>query len=405
MSPLQLLTLLIVAVTVVGIAVGRWPLVRSNRTSLSLIGAAALLVVGAVPLHDLSAALDLETLLLLLSMMLINGVLFLSGFFRLVISGLVRAARTPRMLLAVIILSSGVLSALFLNDTIVLIMTPLVLEALRLLQRRPLPYLLGIAVAANVGSAATITGNPQNIIIGSTSQISFAAFLSVNGPIALVGLLICWLVIVLVHRDEFAGRQLLAVPEVGRTRIIRPLVRKVGLTLTAMTGAFLLGVPVAQAAAAAAGVLLFSRRLRPERVLRTVDWQLLAFFAALFIITYALEAQQLSTALFRVLAPLAEAGLPMFALISLVLSNLISNVPAVLLLQNLIPAYPQTDRAWLMLAAASTFAGNLTLLGSVANLILAELAARWGVQVTFGAYLRVGVPITLLTLLLAVLFI
>ncbi|WP_322488401.1 anion transporter [Chloroflexus sp.] len=391
-----LLSLLIVAATIFGVAVGRWPLLRADRTTITLIGAALLLGIGAMSLEEAYAAIDFDTILLLFSMMVINGSLFLAGFFGVITQRVVQFARGPRSLLALVIGASGVLSALFLNDTIVLMMTPIVLDVTRALRRNPMPYLIGLAVAANIGSTATITGNPQNIIIGSASKIPYLDFAAALTPTALIGLVICWVIVVLIYRDEFRSGALVA-PNVLRTPVYRPLLRKAGIVIVLMLIAFLVGVPVPLAAFVAAGALLATRRLRPERVFKTIDWNLLTFFAGLFVVTHALETQGWTAQLFTALTPLAQAGMVPFGVVSVVLSNVISNVPAVLLLQNVIPAFADQERAWLTLAATATLAGNLTLLGSVANLIMAELAARWGVRVTFGAYLKVGLPVTILT--------
>lgn len=404
MTLLQIATTLVVASTIVGIAVGRWPFLRANRATITLLSSALLLSVGAQTLPQAYAALDLNTLLLLFSMMVLNGHLFLAGFFGIVTQRVVQAASGPRTLLALVIITAGVLSALFLNDTVVLMMTPLVLETTRTLRRDPIPYLLGLATAANVGSAATITGNPQNIVIGSASGLTYSAFALALTPTALIGLAICWIVIVLSYRPEFrAGAFVVTAGQ--PVRIYRPLMRKIAIVIPAMLALFLAGVPVALAAFLAAAALLTTRRIKSERVFATIDWDLLVFFSGLFVVTGSLAAQGLTDELFRLLAPVAQAGLVPFGLVAAVLSNLISNVPAVLLLQHLVPAFAAPARAWLMLAAASTLAGNLTLLGSVANLIVAELAGRWGVSLGFRAHLRVGVPITLLTLLVALLLV
>ncbi|HEU4325529.1 MAG TPA: anion transporter [Roseiflexaceae bacterium] len=398
------LTVLLVGATIAGIAVGRWPLLRADRATICLLGAALLLAVGALTLDEALTGVDGDTILLLFSMMVLNGCLFLAGFFRVVTRQVARVARSPRTLLAVLIGMAGVLSALFLNDTVVLMLTPIVLELTGALRRNPVPYLLGLAVAANVGSAATITGNPQNIVIGSRSQIPYATFAGALAPVALIGLAICWLVIVLLYRAEF-GPARLELPDEPPERVYRPLLRKTGAVVALLLVAFLAGVPVPLAAFLAAAALLATRRLRPERVFRTIDWNLLVFFAGLFVVTHSLETQGLSARLADLLTPLARAGLVPFGLVTVALSNLVSNVPAVLLLQGLVPSFPDQQRAWLMLAAASTLAGNLTLLGSVANLIMAELAARWGVRITFRAYLQVGLPVTVLTVAVALLWI
>ncbi|WP_028459450.1 anion transporter [Chloroflexus sp. Y-396-1] len=397
---IPILTLLIVVATIIGIAAGRWPFIRADRTTIALIGSAFMLGIGAISLEEAYVALDLDTILLLFSMMVINGSLFLSGFFGLITQRVVQFARGPRSLLALVIGASGVLSALFLNDTIVLMMTPIVLDVTRTLRRNPLPYLIGLAVAANIGSTATITGNPQNMIIGNSSNIPYLDFAIALTPTALIGLVICWFIVMLVYRDEFQ-RGTLTAPDVLRIRIYRPLLRKAALVISFMLIAFLIGVPVPLAAFLAAATLLTTRRLRPERVFKTIDWNLLTFFAGLFVVTHALDVQGWTELLFTTLLPLAQAGMVPFGIVSVILSNLISNVPAVLLLQELVPAFADQQRAWLTLAATATLAGNLTLLGSVANLIMAELAARWGVRVSFSAYLKVGLPVTILTVIVS----
>ncbi len=404
MSLLSWITLLIVGCSIIAIAVGRLPPLRADRATIALLGVALLLATGALTLPQAYAALDLNTLLLLFSMMVLNGHLYLAGFFGVISQRVVRVARGPRTLLALVVLASGVLSALFLNDTVVLMLTPLVLDTTRALKRNPLPYLLGLATAANVGSMATITGNPQNIIIGNASGISYIDFATALTPAALIGLAICWLVVVLTYREEFQPTRFV-VPELSRFRVFHPLLRKSALVIPAMLVLFLSGVPVPLAAFLAAVTMLITRRLKPERVFATIDWNLLVFFAGLFVVAGSLEVQGVSEHLFTLLQPIASGGALLFAAITVVLSNLISNVPAVLLLQGLVHTFPDPQQGWLLLAAASTLAGNLTLIGSVANLIVAELAARWNVQISFGAYLRVGVPITILTLLVALLLI
>ncbi len=401
---LSYLTLLIVAFTIVGVAIGSWPFIRADRTGIVLIGAASLLALGATSLSEAVEGIDFDTLLLLFSMMVINACLSLAGFFTLVGHRVAMLARDPKTLLAMMILVSGVLSALFLNDTIVLMMTPIVIEVTRSLRRNPLPYLIGLAVSANIGSTATLTGNPQNMIIGNSSGIGYLAFASSLVWVALGGLVLSWVIIVWVYKDEFRTGKMETVPSLS-LRIYRPLFLKSLVVIAIMLVAFLAGFAISLAAFVAAAVLLTTRRVRSERVFRKVDWGLLAFFAGLFVVTHALDTQHWTERLFTALAPIAELGMVPFGLVSVALSNLISNVPAVLLLQNLVSGFAETQRAWLTLAATSTLAGNLTLLGSVANLIMAEVARRNGIKVSFGEYLKVGIPVTVLTVLLSFLLV
>lgn len=399
----QVLTIFLVILTLIGVAVGRYPWLRMNRATIALVGATLAIVMGSLTLEQAYAALDLNTLVLLLAMMVLNVNLRLAGFFRLISTRVVRLAHSPRQLLALLILAAGVLSALFLNDTIVLMFTPLVLEVTQALKRNPIPYLMGLTAAANIGSTATITGNPQNMLIGISSGIPYLTFTAFLAPVALVGLGLAWLVLITVYRQEFTPVILPESPDL-KVELYRPLLNKSLVATGGMLVAFLVGVPIPLAAMSAAAFLLITRRLKPERVFEEIDWGLLVFFAGLFVVTGALETSGVSEQLFAVLRPLAEQGVAPLTSVSVVLSNLISNVPAVMLFRPLIPGFSAPQTAWLTLAMATTLAGNLTLLGSVANLIVAETAKRQGVNLTFSEYLKAGVPITLLSLLWGVIW-
>jgi Na+/H+ antiporter NhaD/arsenite permease-like protein len=397
------LSLLVVIATLIGVAVGRVPYFRTNRATIALVGATVLLLLGALSLEEAYAALDMNTLVLLFSMMILNVNLRRAGFFNLVGKYVLRWAHTPRQLLGLIIFASGLLSAMFLNDTIVLVFTPLVLEIVLSLKIKPIPYLIGLVTAANIGSAGTITGNPQNMIVGIASGLPFVRFTSFLGPVALVGLAIAWLVIVLTYREDFRNRHFERVPETS-IRTDRSLLRKSMLATGAMLVAFVVGVPVPLAALSAAAALLISRRRDPEIVFQELDWSLLVFFASLFIVTHSLEVLGVSAYLASEVQPLLMRGILRLTVGSVVLSNLVSNVPAVLLLRPFLSQWPNPEQAWLTVAMATTLAGNLTLLGSVANLIVAELARRRGHEISFGDYMRAGTPITLLTLTWGVLW-
>ncbi|MCL4857975.1 MAG: anion transporter [Caldilineaceae bacterium] len=394
-------SLILVAVTIVGVAVGRYPGLRMNRATIALTGATLLIVLGAMTLDEAFAALDLNTLTLLFAMMILNANLRRAGFFQLVANGVVHWAQSPRQLLALLIVSAGALSAIFLNDTIVLVFTPLVLAICRSLDQRPIPYLVALATATNVGSVATITGNPQNMIIGIASAIPFVQFTANLAPAALGGMVVIWLVIVIVYRRDFAARGFVKPPAIAvETR--RSLLRKAMIATGLMVVAFVTGFPIPLAALAAASLLLISRRTEPEAVFREVDWSLLVFFAGLFMVTGALETLGVSEQLFSLAEPVAQRGIAALTVVSAILSNLVSNVPAVLLFRPFVPQFPNPEQTWLTLAMATTLAGNLTLLGSVANLIVAESARSQGVQLSFNEYLKAGIPITLFSLLIGV---
>ncbi len=395
------ITLAIVLITYIGIALGKWPKLSVNRTTLTVIGVGLLLAFRQIDFENIRDYLDVDTLILLFSMMVVNAHLQLSGFFRVAAHLLFRLTRGPKVFLAVEILLAGVLSALFLNDTICLMLTPLVLSLLLSLERNPIPYLIALATAANIGSTATLTGNPQNMIIGVSSGIPYAQFAGALTPIALLGLGVVWVVLVLFYPQEFREKRFPEMPS-SQLNVLRPQLTKTLLVISAMLIGFLAGIPVALAAFLAACVLFFTRRVDPDKVLAEVDWSLLVFFAALFILTGALEANGITHRLFELLNFQGNLSVLGLTSVSVILSNLVSNVPAVMLLRPVVAGSAHPVAGWLTLAASSTLAGNLTLLGSVANLIVAEIASRRQVHLSFGEYTRSGVVITLITLVISV---
>ncbi len=401
MSYYEILILGIIILSLVGIALGSYPTFRMNRSTIALVGATALMIIGALTVEDAFKAIDIQTIILLFSMMVLNINLRLSGFFKIITSKIISFAKTPKQLLALIIFSSGLLSALFLNDTIVIMFTPLILSVVLSLKRNPIPYLVALATSANVGSVATIVGNPQNMIIGIFSKISFTQFAIKLTPIALIGLTIIWVVIVLIYKSEFRNEKLSTEIEEDY-KVFRPLLIKSSIVLALMLIAFNLGFPIALSALGGASLLLITRRIKPERVFIELDWSLLVFFSGLFIITHTLNEFFISK-YFQISQSLISGNIVFdLSIVSAVLSNLVSNVPAVLLISPALLKFSNAENLWLALAMSSTFAGNLTLLGSVANLIVAESAKRQGVKLEFMEYLKAGIPITILTLIIGI---
>lgn len=403
MTGFEYLILAIIIITLAGIAIGSLPKLRMNRATIALVGATALIIVGALNLEGAYKAIDINTIILLFSMMILNINLRLSGFFKIITSKIISLANTPKQLLALIIFSSGLLSALFLNDTIVIMFTPLILDMTIALKRNPIPYLIALATSANVGSVATIVGNPQNMIIGIFSKISFADFALRLTPIALIGLIIIWLIIIGIYRKEFQKEKLIT-PVEEDYRVFRPLLIKSTIVLFIMLTAFNLGFPVSLSALGGAALLLITRRIKPERVFIEIDWSLLIFFSGLFIITHTINQYFISSISSLESYSFTGNFISDFSIVSAILRNIISNVPAVLILSPAVIKIPNPETIWLALAMSSTFAGNLTLIGSVANLIVAESAKKRGVKLEFYEYLKVGIPITFITLILGVLW-
>jgi Na+/H+ antiporter NhaD/arsenite permease-like protein len=393
----RLVALLAFAGTYLGLALGRLPGFRVDRTGVAIIGATVMVVSGVLPWEKAVAAVDAHTLVLLFGMMIVAAYLRLSGFFHLVTHWAVRRARSPMELLAAVALASGVLSALFVNDVICLVLAPVVLAVVRQLRLPPVPYLLALATAANVGSVATLTGNPQNMLIGGFSRISYRTFLAHEGPVALIGLACVIGVLWLAYRRQLA----VPLPPVNLAAnfpVHAALMTKTIVAVCVMLVAFFAGVPIALVAVGGAAVCLLTRRVKPEKVYREIDWHLLVLFTGLFVVIGGVEEARLTAPLFDLAGRLALYRPAVLTVTAAVLSNLVSNVPAVLLFKTVVPSFGEPARAWLILAMASTLAGNLTILGSVANLIVVEAAREERVPIGFWEYARIGVPITLVTL-------
>ncbi|OGF63638.1 MAG: anion transporter [Candidatus Fischerbacteria bacterium RBG_13_37_8] len=399
----EILISIILLMILGGIALGRYPYFRMNRATITLIGALLLLVAGAITLPQAYAAIDMNTILLLFSMMIVNANLHICGFFALVAKKVLALAKTPRQLLFLVIFSSGILSSFFLNDTVVLIFTPLVLEILHHVDQKPVPYLIALATAANIGSVATIIGNPQNMLIGIYSHIPFSTFSLMLSPLAIINLFIIYFLVIIVFRKNFRTVLLPSVI-VPRPHVYRPLLIKSLAVTAGILGALLVGVPIPLAAFAGASVLLFTRRLKPERVFSEINWTLLVFFSGLFVVTRSIETSGLLIHVQKYMGTFAGKQVAEISIISALLSNIVSNVPAVLLIEPLMRGYANQIQGWLTLAMATTFAGNLTLIGSVANLIVAESARLRGVHLTFFEYLKIGIPITIISIFLGILW-
>ena len=375
----------IFGLTYLALALGKVPGLRIDRAGIALVGAAAMLACGVLSMRDAAKAVDYETIVLLFGMMVVVAYLRMAGFFALATERIAARFSGPLSLLAVTIVLSGVLSAFLVNDVVCVALTPLVLHLCQRLKRPPIPYLVGLATASNIGSVATITGNPQNIIIGSLSHISYLRFAARLAPVAVIGL-------ALELRRRGAGLPQDAGARRGRTSrrptscrgpgsIARLLIKSVAVTLVTV-GLFFAGQPIALVALVAAGVLMLDR-VRPEKVYGAVDWPLLVMFAGLFVVVHAFEVNVVQTWGLERWHALLESPVVLVSGLSVVLSNLVSNVPAVLLFKPLMEVMPQKELAWLALAMSSTLAGNLTVLGSVANLIVVENARRAGTELGF----------------------
>ena len=385
--------------TLAGIALGRAPGLRIDRAGIALVGAALMLAFGPLSFEDALKAIDLDTIALLIGMMIIIAQLRVSGFFELAGGFALKRARGPLTLLAAIVVVTGFLSAFLVNDAICLAMTPLVVDVARKLRRDPVPYLLGVAMASNAGSVATQTGNPQNMIIGAASHIPYAHFTLRLAPIAVAALALTFGLIALLHWREFSTRFPKA-EEAPRTRRHPRQIGKAVFIAIGVIIAFFAGAPVAEAAMIGGSLLLVTRAVNPKRIYAEIDGSLLLMFAGLFIVVAGAQKALLTPDILAAVGRFDLADGWVLSGVTAALSNLVSNVPAVLVLKPFVASLPDPDKAWLVVAMSSTLAGNLTLVGSIANLIVAERAKRADVTVSFLDYLKVGLPLTLISIAL-----
>jgi Na+/H+ antiporter NhaD/arsenite permease-like protein len=387
------------AVVYLGMILGGLPFLQLDRTGIALLGAIAIVGLGVLTPAEAAQSIHLPTLLLLFSFMVISAQMRLGGFYTRVALEIADLRLSPPALLGVMIAVVGTLSAVFSNDIICLAVAPVLADACLARRLDPVPYLLGLACAANVGSAATLIGNPQNMLIGQALELSFLGyFLEAVVPV-LLGLAATWGVIAWQTRGRW--RTVLDDPPPERRQDYAPYerwqtVKGLAVAAALLTVFLFSDLPRDVAALAGAGLLLMSRKLHSNKMLGLVDWELLVLFVGLFVVNHALE--QTGFTEFAVQS-LADAGValtepaPLFVA-TLLLSNVVSNVPAVMLL---LPAATEPFSGP-MLALVSTLAGNLFIVGSIANIIVVAAAQRRGIAIGWRSHARAGLPVTLITL-------
>jgi Na+/H+ antiporter NhaD/arsenite permease-like protein len=406
---MQMTILAIFGVVYLGMILGGLPFLQLDRTGIALLGAIALIGAGALSLDEAWGAIHAPTLILLFAFMVLSAQLRMSGFYNWVTHRIGRSALAPPALLAALITIVAALSAVFSNDVICLAMAPVLIDVCLARRLNPIPFLLALACSANVGSALTLIGNPQNMLIGEKLKLSFSGYLLEAAIPVVLGLCVVWAIFAWRSRGHWTLD-----PEEAATdappahvepppRIDRWQTGK-GLAVAAAVFILFLVAPVPREVIAltAAGVLMTSRRLHSRKMLGLVDWQLLVLFIGLFVVNHALEKTDYAH---DFVARMAASGVDLqapFALFlsSFVLSNIVSNVPAVMLLLPL----ATHELAGPLLALASTLAGNLLIVGSIANIIVVEAARGRGIHIDWKRHALTGVPVTLATLAVAWLY-
>lgn len=396
------LAVAIFALTYVLIAARRLHVLPIGRPAGALLGAVLMVATGVLEPEQSFAAVDHDTIVLLLGMMLIAAYLDQAAFFDWVVTKVLRACRTPWGLLVVVALLPGVLSAFLVNDAVCLFLTPVVVVTCARAGLPMSPYLIALATSANIGSAATLVGNPQNMIIGSLSRMDFAGFMLRAGPAALVGLAVNLALLRLYYRGGLPATMPPLVDVPARPTKPRELA-KVSVVIGLVVAGFFAGFHLGYTTLAGAVALIVIERVEPKAAFQRVDWALLVFFCSLFVVVHGLARTGVVEAAWARMAPWFDLdhapGVSLFSAFVVVGSNLVSNVPLVLLAGPHLQALggPAPELGWVLLAFVSTVAGNLTLIGSVANIIVAE-GAKDHHTLGFVEYLRFGAVSTLLVL-------
>jgi len=394
--------ILIFAITYAGVALGEIPGLALDRTGVALLGAIAMVVSGVLSPHAAVSSVDVPTILLLYALMIISAQFRLSGFYTRTAMAIVRFVRRPRIFLAVLMGTSALLSTVLANDIVCLAFTPVVCLALLEANMNPVPFLISLAIASNIGSAATIIGNPQNMLLGQLGNLHFGQFTLYCCLPALASLAAAYGVLLLLYRTTFS---LSYVPRTKERRQSWPSynahqTRKGAAIVALLIILFFSPVPRELAAIGLAGVLLCSRETHTRSILGLVDWHLITLFCALFIVVAGIEKTGLPLQATRMLRErgFAMTGLVNLTLLSTVLSNIVSNVPATMLIIKFLNA--ADPRQWYVVALSSTLAGNCITIGSIATLIVIESAKAYGITIGFREHARAGLPVTLLSILI-----
>ncbi|HOP47277.1 MAG TPA: anion transporter [Desulfobacteraceae bacterium] len=396
-----MLAITIFCIAYFGIALGKIPGLIIDRVGVALLGAIAMMVFGVVTIEGAVGSINLPTILLLYSLMIISAQLRLGGFYTWVALKIVPYYTHPRLFLLITMLVSALLSALLANDIVCFAFTPILALSLIEAGLNPLPFLIGLAVSSNIGSAATIIGNPQNMLIGQTGHLSFSKFFFWCSPPSLLALISGYLIILWIYRQKFYSRKKETVEQEQPRQPFNKWQTSKGIfAILILISLFFSSIPREFSAIGIAGILLCSRKMKTRDIMGLVDWHLITLFCALFIIIHGISQ---SGYLDIVMKQLSNMGmnlhnLPILTGISAITSNLFSNVPATMLLISFLD--PLEHAQWYTLAVSSTFAGNLFLLGSIANLIVVEQAANFDIKISFSQHAIVGIPVTLISLLI-----
>lgn len=408
-----LIALIVFLVTYALIALRKIPGTKIGRGGIALIGGALMIVLGILPFTEIWTYINYELLLLLFGMMLIVAGLESVGFFDIIVKRLIAGGSGCRKFLVSLMLLSATLSALMLNDAVVLLLTPVTVKCCRILKADPVPFLVGLFISSNIGSVATAVGNPQNAYIATQAGITFIEFSVRMLPLMLITIFVAVAMIVLFFRKDLDR-----IKDTGNADEIEEA-EKDPLRLKAMfvlllatvilfTLSDMLGIPLYVVALISGAVALLIGMTKGVKravwMVRRVDWSIILFFVGLFVLMGGVVTSGLLTQITGLFPGFGEGETPSIAgltALSAVLSNLFSNVPSVILISEMIPSQ---EVFWITLAASSTLAGNATLIGAAANMIVAEGAEKYNVKLDFWRAVKIGLPVAIVSLLITIVY-
>jgi len=397
---------IIFIITFLGIIYTRLPKVNIDRPSAAFFGAVAMILFGVLTFEEAVLAIDFNTIALLLGMMIIIVVLELDGFFTFIAEKTISLSKSRNQLLIIIVFVTGIASAFLVNDAVVLLFTPVIIQICRSAKLNPIPYLIAEILSSNVGSAMTITGNPQNILIGMQSGISYSKFLLHLLPVSFLGMILIIPLTKIFFRKEFKNGSQLVFEGNEFNYNFQSMKFSVPIFLGIIILFFFhhtLDLSIPLIALAGASLILILGKIKPSKVIKEVDWVLLLFFAGLFIVVQGIEKVEILDQ-FIDNTPISNnlEGIVSLHALSLVLSQIVSNVPYTILMLPILKS-ASSDLLWLSLASAATLAGNATIIGAVANLIVIEVAKKYDIEIGFWQFFKIGFLITVITLLLSIL--
>jgi Na+/H+ antiporter NhaD/arsenite permease-like protein len=400
---IETLGLIIFIITYIGIIFTRLPKVNIDRPSAAFTGAVAMIVFGVISFEDAIKSIDFNTITLLLGMMIIVSTLKIEGFFSLIASKTISYSHSRNKLLIIIVFVTGIASAFLVNDAVVLLFTPIIISICRKTNLNPIPYLIAEILSSNIGSTMTITGNPQNMLIGISSNISYVDFLIKLLPISLIGMIIIVFVVKLFYRKHFQDKSTLEFItdyqyDFNKMRI------SVLIFLLVILGFFfgkILSLSIPIIALIGASLILLFGKAKPSSVIKDVDWVLLLFFACLFILVSSIQSLGLLDRFINIELNENLSGIVGLHSLSLVMSQILSNVPYTVLMTPLMEVV-NNENLWLALASSATLAGNATIIGAMANLIVIESSEKENVKISFWEFFKIGIITTIITLLLSI---